>query len=226
MGTRLERARFGAAQRIGRDTPASWLESMGMKTRESGMPGEETWAAFFSPAETLRRLGLPSVGDVVDFGCGYGTFTIPAAQMTSGTVHALDIEPEMVAATRAKAEGQRNVRVSLRDFVAEGTGLADGCVQYAMLFNILHAESPDVLLGEAYRVLAAGGKLGIMHWNYDPSTPRGPSMDIRPRPEQCRAWAERVGFRFIEMVDLPPYHWGMVLIRPQSATSAAKLTDS
>jgi len=41
-------------------------------------------------------------------------------------------------------------------------------------------------------------------------------MDVRPRPEQCRAWAERVGFRLRgpAIIDLPPYHYGMVLERP------------
>ena len=42
-----------------------------MKTRESGMPEEGLWATFFTPEEVLRTLGPPSVGDVVDFGCGY-----------------------------------------------------------------------------------------------------------------------------------------------------------
>ena len=46
-------------------------------------------------------------GDVVEFGCGYGTFTIPTAQLTSGRVIALDIEPEMVAETVRKAEVSR-----------------------------------------------------------------------------------------------------------------------
>lgn len=187
-----------------------------MKTRESGMPEEGMWGTFFTADEVLRKLGLPASGDVVDFGCGYGTFTIPAARLTRGTIHALDIEPEMVAATRAKAEalGLQNVRTCLRDFVAEGTGLPDGSVGYAMLFNILHAECPDALLREAWRVLAPAGKLGIIHWNCGPVTPRGPSMDIRPLPEACRQWAERVGFWFSEQVDLPPYHWGMILERP------------
>lgn len=187
-----------------------------MKTRESGMPEEGMWVTFFTPDQVLRKLGLPMSGEVVDFGCGYGTFTIPAAQLTSGTVHALDIEPDMVRTTQAKAESLRlqNVRTYLRDFVAKGTGLPDGSVHYAMLFNILHAECPEALLYEAWRIVAPGGKLGIIHWNCDPTTPRGPSMDIRPRPEDCRWWAERIGFRFVEQVDLPPYHWGMTLVRP------------
>jgi len=189
-----------------------------MKTRESGMPEEGLWASFFAPEEALRKLQLDaSCREVVDFGCGYGTFSIAAARITSAVVHALDLEPEMVAATQAKADaaGLKNVRTCLRDFVAEGTGLADGQADYAMLFNILHAECPQVLLREAHRVLRAGGRLAIMHWRYDPSTPRGPSMDIRPRAELCVAWAEEAGFRLLAsgVVDLPPYHYGIVLER-------------
>jgi len=190
-----------------------------MKTRESGMPDESMWSGFFSPAQTLAKLGLTgSCGDVVDFGCGYGTFSIPAARMVRGAlgiVHALDIEADMVEATRRKAEQAQltNVRVDRRDFFADGTGLPDAGVDYAMLFNILHCERPEVLLREAYRVLSPGGRLGIMHWNDDPDTPRGPSMDIRPRPEQCRDWAVAAGFTLAvaDKIDLPPHHYGWVM---------------
>jgi ubiquinone/menaquinone biosynthesis C-methylase UbiE len=190
-----------------------------MKTRESGMPDEAMWSGFFSPAQTLARLGLDnSCRDAVDMGCGYGTFTVPAARVVQGTVYALDIEAEMVARTarKAKEAGLWNVRVEQRDFIVSGTGLPEGSVNYAMLFNILHCEEPLLLLREAWRVLGSGGRLGIMHWNYDPSTPRGPSMPIRPRPEQCQAWAEQTGFRLLSpgKIDLPPYHYGWVLEKP------------
>ena len=189
-----------------------------MKTRESGMPDENFWSTFFAPEQVLAKLGLSGrCRDVVDFGCGYGTFTIPAARIVRGVVYALDIEPEMVAQTdqKARAAGLANVRASQRDFVADGTGLPDALVDYAMLFNILHAEQPLILLREAYRVLVPSGIVGIMHWNYDPATPRGPSMAIRPRPQQCRLWAEQCGLRLQgpEWIDLPPYHYGIVLAR-------------
>ena len=73
-------------------------------------------------------------------------------------VHALDVEPDMLRITQAKAdaEGLRTVRTCLRDFVFEGTGLPSASMDYAMLFNILHAECPDVLLAEAFRVLSPG----------------------------------------------------------------------
>lgn len=186
-----------------------------MKTRDSGMPDEAMWAGFFDPPAVLASLGLTGTcRDVVEFGCGYGTFTIPAARTVRGIVYALDIEAEMVATTagKARAAGLSNVRAEQRDFVADGTGLPDASVDYAMLFNLLHCERPDLLLAEARRVLVDGGLLGIMHWNHDPTTPRGPSMDIRPRPDQCRQWASEAGLHPFgpSHIELPPYHYGIV----------------
>jgi ubiquinone/menaquinone biosynthesis C-methylase UbiE len=191
-----------------------------MKARESGMPDEAMWREFFDAETILRSLELgPTCGDVVEFGCGYGTFTLPAARLVAGTVHALDIEADMVAMTRKKAadEGLQNVQVHKRDFVAAGTGLADSSAAYAMLFNILHIECPEKLLTECFRILRPGGRLGILHWNYDPATPRGPSMSIRPKPEQCAEWSKQAGFQMLApgIVDLPPYHYGIVCRRPE-----------
>ena len=56
-----------------------------------------------------------------------------------------------------------------------GAGLPGESVDYAMLFNILHAEDPQVLLCEARRILRPAGRVAVMHWNHDPNTPRGPS---------------------------------------------------
>ena len=111
---------------------------------------------------------------------------------------------------KAKEKNLNNVVPILRDFMSEGSGLEDLSVDYVLLFNILHAEDPVGLLSEAFRVLETGGLLGIMHWNHDPGTPRGPSMDIRPKPEQCARWAETAGFAILAAhLDLPPYHYGI-----------------
>lgn len=185
-----------------------------MKVRESGMPDEATWDQFFDPSTVLSRLGLrPETSSAVDLGCGYGTFTIPAARLVQGTVHGFDIEPEMIRSTGAKvaSAGLTNVQLHLRDFVAEGTGLPDASVCYVMLFNILHAEEPGRLLREASRILIPGGLVAVMHWISDRPTPRGPSMEIRPSPEDCRMWMGAEGFVVEEsVVDLPPYHFGIV----------------
>jgi ubiquinone/menaquinone biosynthesis C-methylase UbiE len=187
------------------------------KARESGMPDPASWETFFNPTCIVSKLDCRG-GDVVEFGCGYGLFTVPAAWSVSGTVFALDIDPQMVAATaqRAAEAGQNNVAAELRDFIADGCGRPDESAAHTMLYNILHVEEPDRLLREAFRVLTPGGTVGIIHWKSDPATPRGPSLAIRPTPAQCRGWAEAAGFRFIREEDLCccSWHWGLMMERP------------
>jgi len=190
-----------------------------MKIRDSGMPGEEVWNSFFDPLKTLQQLGLTKkCNDLVEFGCGYGTFTIPAAQLISGCVYTFDIEPEMIAATKARVNETKlsNVVFDERDFVDKGTDLADGSCDYALLLNLLHGENPVVLLAEAHRNLRNGGLVGVMHWNYDASTPRGPQMHMRSKPEQIMNWSKEAGFELDGegTIDFPPYHYGMVLLKP------------
>jgi len=187
-----------------------------MKVRDSGMPERDMWEKFFDPSKIIAQMELgPNVHDVVEVGCGYGTFTIPVAKVISGKIHAYDIDEAMVRITQAEAEKAKlnNVNAILRDIIADGTGLPDGNVDYVMLFNILHLETPELLLRESKRVLRRGGKLGIIHWNYDPSTPRGPSMEIRSKPEACIQWAEQAGFHSPKRYDLKPYHYGIVLTK-------------
>lgn len=190
-----------------------------MKVRDSGMPDEEMWSGFFEPAKVLETFGLDrDVHDLVEYGCGYGTFTLAAAGIVSGTVYALDIEADMVSLVEEKCReaGITNVRATVRDFVKEGTGLPEDSIDAALLFNILHHEEPVALMKEALRVLKPGGRLAVIHWNYDPTTPRGPAMEIRPRPEQCLAWGKTAGFTFsgVEQFDFPPYHYGLLFWKP------------
>lgn len=186
------------------------------KGRDSGMPVVEQWESYFDASGILDCFGFRHVsGDAIEFGCGYGTFTIVAARRILGTFIALDIDPIMVAATAARVlqADLKNVVVEQRDFVTQGCGRTSLSASVALLFNILHIEDPVGLLNEARRVLRLGGQVAIIHWNYDVRTPRGPPLDIRPKPEQCRAWGEQAGLRWVRDQAVPgsPWHWGMVL---------------
>lgn len=191
-----------------------------MKGRDSGMPDEASWNSFFDAECIVKSMfGIDGcLGDVVEFGCGYGTFTIPAARYSTGTIYALDIEPELIDILRQKAKEQSftNIKAEVRDFVSYGTGLESSTQSHAMIFNLLHIENPLELLTEAYRVLRKDGKLSVIHWRSDIPTPRGPSLEIRPTPEQCKAWIEVTGFHTIRDVDLLEccnFHFGVLALR-------------
>ncbi len=187
-----------------------------MKVRDSGMPEQKYWESLFSIDLILDKMEINrNIKSLVEFGCGYGTFTLPSADRISGTVIAMDIEDEMLKTAASRAASMNNITFVKRDFVADGTGLMDHSADYVMLFNILHHISPMVLLNEAYRILKIGGKAGIIHWNYDPATPRGPSMDIRPKPIEIKKWAAQAGFMLKgdNFIDLKPYHYGFVVYK-------------
>ncbi len=189
-----------------------------MRVRESGMPEEAYWETLFDVPLILDRLGVDArLRDVVEFGCGYGTFTIPLAKRISGTVTTFDIDEAMIERTRqrAAAAGAYNVVYVVRDVFAEGFGSEAGCKDACLLFNILHCEEPVKLLAEAARVVRSGGAVLVIHWRYDPSTPRGPNMGVRPRPANIIEWAEQTGLLEAEgaTIDLPPWHYGLRLRR-------------
>jgi SAM-dependent methyltransferase len=189
-----------------------------MKLRDSGMPEELYWETLVRPAETLDGLGLTEVsGDAVEFGCGYGTFSLPLAQRVRGTLWTFDIDPAMVSRVRqrAVAEGLTNLVAELRDLFESGSGRPDRSAAVVTIFNLLHCEEPARLLAEASRILAPEGVLAVSHWVWDDATPRGPDLSIRPQPLELREWCESAGFvaESDQPIDLPPYHYGWRLRR-------------
>jgi ubiquinone/menaquinone biosynthesis C-methylase UbiE len=191
-----------------------------MKVRDSGMPEEDYWNSFFDAECVIKKMfGKKGCqGNLVEFGSGYGTFTIPAAKHLMGTVLALDIEADMIERLRQKSKERniQNIYAEVRDFVANGSGLEPETQSHATIYNLLHLENPIELLKESYRVLRPGGNLSVIHWRSDIPTPRGPALAIRPTPEQCKKWIEDAGFQLIQDVDLSEccqFHFGIVAIR-------------
>lgn len=166
-----------------------------MKLRDSGMPEEEYWESLFDVPLILSALGIDSrTNDVAELGCGYGTFSIPIARVIRGTLYTFDIEQDMLARTAERAEqaGLANVVWQHRDVMARGFDVPRP-VDAVLLFNILHCEQPEQLLGHAIEALKPDGKVLVIHWRCDDQTPRGPSLEIRPRPETIIEWAEATG---------------------------------
>lgn len=182
------------------------------------MPEEAYWETLLDVELILDRLGVnASLRDVVELGCGYGTFTLPVARRISGVIATFDIEPVMVDRTRQRAEaaGLTNVLCHLGDVMKDGFGRDAESQDACLLFNILHCEDPVQLLRLAAEAVRPGGWVFAIHWRHDPATPRGPAMDIRPRPQQIVVWAKQTSQLELvgDILDLPPWHYGLRLRR-------------
>jgi SAM-dependent methyltransferase len=190
-----------------------------MKYRESGMPSEQMWDTFFNPNEVLNKMGIDKkVRTLIDVGCGYGTFLLPIAELISTKVIGLDIDYEMIEICRNKIKDCDTSKIELvhgdisTDNTIKELEKYKGEIDYITLFNILHCEEPTNLLKNIYDILNDFGRIGITHWKYE-KTPRGPSMEIRPKPEMIINWALKTGFTLENQVELPPFHYGLVFIK-------------
>lgn len=183
-----------------------------MRIRDSGMPDETYWESLFDVPLILARLGIERFHDMAELGCGYGTFTVPIARSILGTLYTYDIDPAMVSRTQQRGAGLRIVAAT-RDVLETGFGVIADAV---LLFNILHCEEPLRLLQHAADSLKSGGEVQVIHWRYDAATPRGPSLEIRPKPEQIIEWARQTGRLqpVGDVIDLPPWHYGVRLYGP------------
>jgi ubiquinone/menaquinone biosynthesis C-methylase UbiE len=186
-----------------------------MKVRDSGMPEETKWNDFFNTDLLLSELNIDSkIIDLVEIGSGYGTFTIPTAKLIQGKLFAYDIEDEMIETLNFKIQKEqiKNVVLEKRDILSQTCGQPENSIDYVMLFNILHHESPLEFINEAYRILKPTGKIGIIHWRSDISTPRGPDLNIRPKPEQITSWFDKQKFMIEKQpFIIEPYHFGIVV---------------
>jgi SAM-dependent methyltransferase len=185
-----------------------------MKLRESGMPHQSYWESLLDVKLILDRLRIDRrLRDVVELGCGYGTFSLPVARRVSGTVRTFDIAPRMVnrTARRAATEGVANILAEQRDVFMHGFGVPPKSQDACLLFNILHREEPSRLLAQARRVVRPTGSVLVIRWRCDPATPRGPTMAIRPHPERILEWGRKAGLISgpNPVLDLPPWHYGI-----------------
>lgn len=113
------------------------------------------------PERILAGLVLPGQ-TVLDLGPGMGFFTIPLARMVgpTGAVVAADLQPEMLAGVRRRAE-QAGVYERIRLHVAQPEQIGvTGPFDFALAFWMLHeVRKPAGFLAEVYRVLKPGGRL-------------------------------------------------------------------
>ena len=123
--------------------------------------------------EVLERIGIRRGQAVLDFGCGYGAYTIPAAKIVGaqGRVYALDKDKEALDGLmqRAGSAGLKNIERMETSGELE-IELADESVDAVLLFDVFHsfyfpqAGDRRRLLGEISRIMKPSAFLSISVW--------------------------------------------------------------
>jgi SAM-dependent methyltransferase len=135
-----------------------------------------------SERDLIRLLALAGNEDVIDLGSGVGFYTDLIAALTTGTVYALDLQPEMHDFYRARGMPP-NVRLVLGDL--SRLELTPAGADVACSISVWHETGGEMDLPGLARALRPKGRLVIVDWRKDPEPgDGGPPAEIRFSKEE------------------------------------------
>lgn len=115
----------------------------------------------------VNKIGLKSGDSILDFGCGEGLFTIPAAKKVGpeGHIIAFDIDADNLKTLNKKIEDQalNNIELVHSDGDLE-MEFEDQCFDMVFLYDVIHLfdkQQRNKLFDEFHRILKKKGRLSI-----------------------------------------------------------------
>ena len=187
----------------------------------SSMPDRDWWEKLWPyPEETLKQLGLKKGMSLLDVGCGYGLFTIPAAIFVNpAPVVGLDIDGEILDQGRETGKGISNCSWIWGDLRTMAKTISQ-TFDFVLIHSTLHALDDKIkLVRDVASVLNPKGYFCVVNWCSIPreatlwlGKPRGPKTEVRMFPEQVISLVEEagVGFSLVQHTSVLPYHYGLV----------------
>lgn len=142
-------------------------------------------------ATIIEHLAIKPGSTIIDFGCGPGRITLPAAQAvgTKGSIIAVDTQSSMLKRTQKKAQerGLKNITYTQATLGTGTLPLPHNHADYALLVTVL-GEIPNqqAALKEIYSTLKQGGTLSITELIFDPHFQRKTTV---------RSLAQDAGFK-------------------------------
>jgi len=152
--------------------------------------------------DLFTDMGVQDGSAVVDFGCGQGRYTLPAAIAAGadGTVYAVDTSPTQIrrVAAAAKQEGLRNI-VTVQ---ASGDGtlgfVADESVDAVLIYDLIHQIGAirSTFFAEVRRVLVPGGIFSVLPFHLSKAEKHGLIRDIEAAGFELSQIQHGVGLHF------------------------------
>ena len=93
-----------------------------------------------SGEQSLRRIGINDGDKILDFGCGYGYYSIPLAKIsTKGIVYALDMNAKKITEFKKSLQNYNLNNIKIIQTSGElKLPFADESLDFVLLFDVLH----------------------------------------------------------------------------------------
>lgn len=157
--------------------------------------------AWQRPAEVLEALGIRAGSVVADIGCGRGYFTAHLARRVgaAGSVYAVEVDPQALAAVEELVARHGFSQVRVVEGQADDPRLPPETLDVALIVDSYHEfRRPDAMLEKIFGALKPGGLLGIIDRAAEPGQERASYLRRHRIPKEfVEQDAARHGFRFL-----------------------------
>jgi predicted methyltransferase len=174
-------------------------------------PKRDAWQ---KPDALVASLGLTPGMCVADLGAGTGYFVrrLSAAVGPTGTVLAVEVEPNLVTHLRARAEKEGTANVVPILGSLDNPRLPAGAIDVLLIVDTYHHIDGRVAYMRARRAaLRPGGRVVVVDWEKRP-LPVGPEMDHKLAREQVIDEMQRAGYRLVEQPPVLEHQYVLVFV--------------
>ena len=162
------------------------------------------------PDAMLAVMGLEDGDVVADIGAGSGFFTRRMARLVAptGTVYAVDIQPEMLEILQgyAEEEGVTGIVPVLSEF--DDPKLPEGEIDWILLVDVYHEfGNPEAMLAKMHQALNRDGRVALLEYRVEDGTGDHIKGDHRMSVRQVLSEWNPAGFELVELHEfLPSQH--------------------
>ncbi len=179
------------------------------------------------PDAMLEKMGLEDGDVVADIGAGSGFFSRRMARLVAptGTVYAVDIQPEMLEILQGhvEREGVTGVVPVLSEF--DDPKLPEGEIDWILLVDVYHEFGNHVaMLAKMREALKSDGKVALLEYRVEDGTGDHIRGDHRMSARQVLSEWGPAGFELIEMHEfLPSQH--LFIFQPSQGGGGPIIAD-